>query len=379
MLAPTGTIAFMMDCDTTGIEPDIALIKYKKLVGEGFLKIVNQTVPGALRKLGYTPGPGRGDRRLRQRARDDRGRARPQAGAPAGLRLRLQAGQRRAVHPLHGPRPDDGRGPAVPLGRHQQDRQHARGGHGRGDRGRSTSRAGSWASRPSPSTATAASAASRSRTGKKKDARRGRAGRRSAALRKQLAAAQAEATSRTGAACPAERTAVTHKFEIAGHEGYITVGLYPDGQPGEIFLKMAKEGSHGQRPDGHLRHARQRRAPVRRAAARPGQQVRPRPVRAVRLHGQPARSRSPSRSSTTSSAGSGPRFLPIDERQSLGLIDPRGARGAGVSGASRPGGDLSVGARGIASVRARRPPPTATRRRGATRRRHRAPRPGATC
>ena len=55
VLAPTGTIAFMMDCDTTGIEPDIALVKYKKLVGEGFLKIVNQTVPGALRKLGYTP------------------------------------------------------------------------------------------------------------------------------------------------------------------------------------------------------------------------------------------------------------------------------------------------------------------------------------
>jgi ribonucleoside-diphosphate reductase alpha chain len=53
VLAPTGTIAFMMDCDTTGVEPDIALIKYKKLVGEGFLKIVNQTVPAALRKLGY--------------------------------------------------------------------------------------------------------------------------------------------------------------------------------------------------------------------------------------------------------------------------------------------------------------------------------------
>ena len=55
VLAPTGTIAFMMDCDTTGIEPDIALIKYKKLVGEGYLKIVNQTVPAALRKLGYAP------------------------------------------------------------------------------------------------------------------------------------------------------------------------------------------------------------------------------------------------------------------------------------------------------------------------------------
>ena len=131
---PPGTIAFMMDCDTTGIEPDIALIKYKKLVGEGYLKIVNQTVPAALRKLGYSPDRGRGDRRLRQRARDDRGRARPEARAPAGLRLRLQARQRRAVDPLHGPRPDDGRRPAVPLGRDQQDRQHARGRDGRGDR-----------------------------------------------------------------------------------------------------------------------------------------------------------------------------------------------------------------------------------------------------
>jgi ribonucleotide reductase alpha subunit len=56
VLAPTGTIGFMMDCDTTGIEPDIALVKYKKLVGGGMMKIVNQSVPGVLKKLGYTPG-----------------------------------------------------------------------------------------------------------------------------------------------------------------------------------------------------------------------------------------------------------------------------------------------------------------------------------
>ena len=79
VLAPTGTIAFMMDCDTTGVEPDIALIKYKKLVGEGFLKIVNQTVPSALRKLGYGAEQVERDPRLHQRARDDRGRAAPQA------------------------------------------------------------------------------------------------------------------------------------------------------------------------------------------------------------------------------------------------------------------------------------------------------------
>src|SRR5204863_9502335 len=55
VLAPTGTIGFMMDCDTTGIEPDLALVKYKKLVGGGLIKIVNNTVPQALTKLGYTP------------------------------------------------------------------------------------------------------------------------------------------------------------------------------------------------------------------------------------------------------------------------------------------------------------------------------------
>ena len=76
VLAPTGTIAFMMDCDTTGIEPDIALVKYKKLVGEGFLKIVNNTVPGALRKLGYSAERDGGDRPLHQRAGDHRGSTR---------------------------------------------------------------------------------------------------------------------------------------------------------------------------------------------------------------------------------------------------------------------------------------------------------------
>ena len=75
VLAPTGTIGFMMDCDTTGVEPDIALVKYKKLVGGGLMKIVNQTVPMALDKLGYTHAAGRGDRRLHRRERDDRGRA----------------------------------------------------------------------------------------------------------------------------------------------------------------------------------------------------------------------------------------------------------------------------------------------------------------
>ena len=76
MLAPTGTISFMMDCDTTGIEPDIALVKYKQLAGGGMLKIVNQEVPLALQTLGYDEPAGRGDRGPHRQARHDRGRGR---------------------------------------------------------------------------------------------------------------------------------------------------------------------------------------------------------------------------------------------------------------------------------------------------------------
>ena len=124
----------MMDCDTTGVEPDIALIKYKKLVGEGFLKIVNQTVPAALRKLGYDAEQVEEIVAYINERETIEGAPHAQARAPVGLRLRVQAGQRRSLHPLHGPRPDDGRGPAVHLRRDQQDRQHAGGRDGRGDR-----------------------------------------------------------------------------------------------------------------------------------------------------------------------------------------------------------------------------------------------------
>jgi ribonucleoside-diphosphate reductase alpha chain len=99
VLAPTGTIAFMMDCDTTGVEPDIALVKYKKLVGGGCLKIVNQTVPMALAKLGYDAGPG--ERAIIATSTSTRpSRARRAAPrAPAGLRLRVPAANgTRSIH-----------------------------------------------------------------------------------------------------------------------------------------------------------------------------------------------------------------------------------------------------------------------------------------
>ena len=328
VLAPTGTIAFMMDCDTTGVEPDIALIKYKKLVGEGFLKIVNQTVPAALRKLGY--GAEQVDEILAYINEHETIEGAPhlKPRAPAGLRLRVQAGQRRAVHPLHGPRPDDGRDPAVPQRRDQQDREHARGRHGRGDREGLPRglEARPQGDRDLPRQLEAQPAA----VDRQEERRRGRRDastpRSSRSCKKQLAKAQAEAALPHRRRLPAERTAVTHKFDIAGHEGYITVGLYPDGQPGEIFLKMAKEGSTVVGPDGLLRDDRLGGAPVRRAAQGPRQQVRPRPVRA---DGSPAtrRSRSPSRSSTTSSAGSARGSCrPTTRRTSASSIAPRSWR-----------------------------------------------------
>ena len=77
VLAPTGTIGLMMDCDTTGIEPDLALVKYKKLVGGGLLKIVNDTVPAGAAQARLRQQRGQGDRRVHRRERHDRGRAAP--------------------------------------------------------------------------------------------------------------------------------------------------------------------------------------------------------------------------------------------------------------------------------------------------------------
>ncbi len=125
VLAPTGTIGFMMDCDTTGVEPDIALVKYKKLVGGGMMKIVNQTVPMALRKLGYTAAQIEDIIKFIDRAGNHRRRAAPDGARPGGVRLRLQGVEGRALDPLHGPHQDDGRHAAVHFRRDQQDRQRA--------------------------------------------------------------------------------------------------------------------------------------------------------------------------------------------------------------------------------------------------------------
>ena len=246
VLAPTGTIAFMMDCDTTGIEPDIALIKYKKLVGEGYLKIVNQTVPAALRKLGYDPA------QVEEILAYVNERETIE-GAP-GLEPEHLSVFDCAFKPVNGERSIHYMGHVRMMGAVQPFISGAISktvnmpeaataeeiesvyteGWKRGLKAIAIYRDGSKRSQPLS-------------TGKKKDedAVQGSDEDRETieSLRKQLAIAQVEATKPHRHRLPAERAAVTHKFEISGHEGYITVGLYPDGQPGEIFLKMAKEGS----------------------------------------------------------------------------------------------------------------------------------------
>ena len=239
------TIAFMMDCDTTGIEPDIALIKYKKLVGEGYLKIVNQTVPAALRKLGYTPAqveeiiayvneretiegaPG-----LKQRA-PHRSSTAPSSRCNGERSIHYMGHIRMmgAVQPfLSGAISKTVNMPEAATA------EEIETGLPRG------LEAGPQGHRDLPRRLQAQPAAVS--TGKKKDEG-------SAEDKRDDREPAPAARRRPGRGAPARTAAgsrpsgprVTHKFEITGHEGYITVGLYPDGQPGEIFLKMAKEGS----------------------------------------------------------------------------------------------------------------------------------------
>ena len=227
VLAPTGTIAFMMDCDTTGVEPDIALVKYKKLVGGGLLKIVNNTVPMALRKLGY----------------DDESVSEIVAhvdhnetieGAP-GLKEEHLPVFDCAFRPVNGQRSIHWKGHIRMMGAVQPFLSGAISktvnlpteatvddlmeayveGWKLGLKALAVYRDGSKRTQPL-------------NTGKSGEEADGVPLEEQRPVRQKL---------------PDERQAMTHKFSIAGHEGYRTVGVYEDGNPGEIFLRMAKEGS----------------------------------------------------------------------------------------------------------------------------------------
>ncbi|MGE3274149.1 MAG: vitamin B12-dependent ribonucleotide reductase [Vicinamibacterales bacterium] len=235
VLAPTGTIGFMMDCDTTGVEPDIALVKYKKLVGGGMMKIVNTTVPMALKKLGYTAG------QIQDIVAyiDEHETI---EGAPHLLDRDLAvfdcafkaANGQRSIHYMGHIKMMGATQPFisgaisktvnVPKDATIEDIEQAYLESWRlGAKAISIYRDGSKRTQP----------LNTSREAKPAD---------------QVQAAAAAAVAATTSMpvrrkLPDERHALTHKFDIAGHEGYITVGLFEDGQPGEIFLVMAKEGS----------------------------------------------------------------------------------------------------------------------------------------
>jgi ribonucleoside-diphosphate reductase alpha chain len=226
VLAPTGTIGFMMDCDTTGVEPDIALVKYKKLVGGGLMKIVNQTVPMALTKLGYSPTQVKeiieyiDENETIEGAPHVKDKDLPVfdcAFKPArGVRSIHYMGHVRmmgAVQPfLSGA---ISKTVNVPKEATVEEIEQAYIDSWRmGAKAVSIYRDGSKRTQPLNTS---------------KD--------------KEKVAAPPVVAGPTRRRLPDERHAITHKFDIAGHEGYITVGLFDDGQPGELFLVMAKEGS----------------------------------------------------------------------------------------------------------------------------------------
>lgn len=238
VLAPTGTIGFMMDCDTTGVEPDIALIKYKKLVGGGYFKIVNQTVPEALTSLGYSATE-------RKAIVDFLTTHDTIEGAPHLKAEHLPVFDC-AFKPANGERS------IQPMG------------HIRMMAACQPFLSGAISKTVNmPHEATAEEIAHVYMTAWKlglkaiaiyRDGCK-RTQPLSTSLEKEKTTAETKTVENMVAQAvageqfvrrrrlPDERPSITHKFSISGHEGYITVGCYEDGQPGEIFITMAKEGS----------------------------------------------------------------------------------------------------------------------------------------
>ena len=238
VLAPTGTIGFMMDCDTTGIEPDIALVKYKKLVGGGVMKIVNQSVPGVLRKLGYTPIQVEdmlrhvdeqemieGAPHLKDEHLPIFDCAFPPRNGKRSIQWMGHVKMMAAVQPfLSGA---ISKTVNMPTDATPEDIQEAYvEGWRLGLKAIAVYRDGCKRSQPLSTSKDEAKGALEAPA--------------PAAAVAALPAAEGRPARRK---LPDERHAITHKFQIAGHEGYITVGMYEDGKPGEIFLVMAKEGS----------------------------------------------------------------------------------------------------------------------------------------
>src|SRR6476660_5914951 len=259
VLAPTGTISFLMDCDTTGIEPDIALVKYKLLAGGGMLKIVNQTVRPALEKLGYnseeieriiahidsfdtiedvadsdgsaiTSGlkpehlpifdcafkPFKGERSLGYMAHL-RMMAAAQPFLSGAISKTVNMPETATVEEIMNTYIEGWRLglKAIAIYRDGSKRSAPLNTRKTRDMGATEERDIAMVEQPE--------------------------------LQGRILELEEELTKARGTPVrhkmPDTRMSLTHRFEIAGHEGYITVGLFEDGMPGELFVTMSKEGS----------------------------------------------------------------------------------------------------------------------------------------
>jgi len=234
VLAPTGTIGFMMDCDTTGIEPDLALVKMKKLVGGGVIKIVNNTVPQALIRLGYTP-----EQTSEIVSYIDRNGGID--GAPFVKAEHIPVFDCSLA--TAGGRSIEWRGHVKMMAAAQPFLSGA---------------ISKTINMPEESTVEdimnayieswklGLKAVAIYRDNSKRSQPLNAAGNKKDEKKVETTAepVQRELFARTQREkLPVERDSVTHKFSVGGHEGYITVGMYPDGRAGEIFIKMSKEGS----------------------------------------------------------------------------------------------------------------------------------------
>jgi ribonucleoside-diphosphate reductase alpha chain len=233
VLAPTGTISFMMDCDTTGVEPDIALVKYKRLVGGGMLKLVNGTVPAALRRLGYTETQTSAiGTYIEQQGTIE--------GAPE-LREDHLAVFDCAFKPTNGVRSISHMGHIKMMGAVQP---FISGAISKTVNLPETATVDDVAEAYIESWKAGVKAIAIYRDGSKKVQPLSTNADASNAKKKEVVVERIVEVNRPERRrLPDTRASLTHKFSIEGHEGYITVGLFDDGTPGELFVTMAKEGS----------------------------------------------------------------------------------------------------------------------------------------
>ncbi len=230
VLAPTGTIGFMMDCDTTGIEPDIALVKYKLLAGGGMLKLVNRTVPMALEKLGYSADEIKSicDYIDKNETIEDAEMLNPAHLPIFDCAFKPRNGKRCIHYMAHlkmmaavQPFISGAISKTINMPKESTTEEIAAAymeGWKLGLKAVAIYRDGSKKLQP-VSTKKHKDTSVKGETEEPVPAR---------PFRRRL---------------PDTRQSITHKFSVTGHEGYLTVGLYEDGQPGELFITMAKEGS----------------------------------------------------------------------------------------------------------------------------------------